>query len=293
MKRKRTKTENYQEDYLLNSLKYDPGFHGLQIHSFCHSLYAPQWQAHRDHPMPFLLVYMILSGEGRCTTSEGDYILEKPDFLSIADLNYQKDSIGAQKRKTPLERYFVLFHTNRMLHDVLLNLFPKGLPNFKPPHPLKMKRCFEDIRRVLQRSGQTDGNLLGAMGYRLLAEAASQMEDTVQETDPLTAARQYIENMFCDPALTRKQIASAVGINQAALGRLFRAQCNMTVNQYVISLRLKKARFLLDNTDLPVAEIAKESGFSYAYYFSRVFKARFGILPGKYRKGKSGGRMEG
>ena len=292
MKRKRSKTENYQEDYLLNSLAFDPLFHGLQIHSFCHSFYAPQWKANRDHPMPFLLVYMILSGQERCTTSDGDYILQNPDFLSITDLNYQRDSIGTQKRKQPLERYFVLFHTNRMLHDVLLNLFPKGLPNFKPLYPLKMKRCFEDIRRVLQRSGPTDGNLLGAMGYRLLAEAASQMENTVRKTDPLTMAQQYIENNFCDPALTRKQIASAVGINQATLGRLFRAQCHMTVNQYVISLRLKKARFLLDNTDLPIAEIAKECGFAYAYYFSRIFKARIGVLPGKYRNEKFGGRME-
>lgn len=283
MKRKRLNSEDYQEDYLLNSLDFDPLFPGLQIHSFCHSFYAPQLQISRDYTVPFLLVYMILSGSNRYTTADGDRILQNQDHFSITDMNYQSPGNFLEKREQTLERYFVLFHTNRMLHDVLLNLFPNGLPNFKPRDPARIKRCFEDIRRVLRRTGKTDENLLGAMGYQLLAEAASQLETVDPERAILTTAKRYIENHYCDPLLTRKEIAFVAKINEATLGRLFQENFHTTVNQYVISLRLKKAQFLLKNTVLPITEIAKQCGFTYAYYFSKVFKERMGILPGKYR----------
>ncbi len=283
MKRKRTRTIEYLEDYLLNSLEFDPHFPGLQIHSFCHSFYEPRRQTWSSGPSPYLLVSMILDGEDTCTTPDGDREVQKTDYFSVTDLNYRNASEVTHKREKTLERYFVLFHTNRTLHDLLLNFFPGGLPNFIPPCPAKLKSCFEDVRRVLRRSGKTDGNLLGAMGYRLLAEAANQEQTVHQEGDAMTLACRYIENHFCDPALTRGEIASAVGINQNALGNLFRTAAGSTVNQYVLSLRLKKAKSMLENTRLPVAEIAKACGFHYAYYFSRVFREHTGVLPREYR----------
>ena len=48
-------------------------------------------------------------------------------------------------------------------------------------------------------------------------------------------------------------------------------------------LRLEKAVHLLEQTDLPVETIAGQCGFSYAYYFARVFCQRYGLTPAKYR----------
>ena len=48
---------------------------------------------------------------------------------------------------------------------------------------------------------------------------------------------------------------------------------------------MKKAEFLLKETDEPIKEIAAKSGFSNVFYFSRMFRRFFGTTPGKLRRG--------
>ena len=62
IKSKRDKTADYQEDYLLNTSEYQPQLPGLRIHSFCHSRLNPHWTPLKSR-YPFIIVYMILSGE--------------------------------------------------------------------------------------------------------------------------------------------------------------------------------------------------------------------------------------
>ncbi|MGY0036667.1 helix-turn-helix transcriptional regulator [Pedobacter sp. NJ-S-72] len=52
--------------------------------------------------------------------------------------------------------------------------------------------------------------------------------------------------------------------------------------EYIRSYRLQKAKPLLLKSQLPVAEVAYEVGFSNPKYFSRYFKLEFGILPSAY-----------
>lgn len=54
--------------------------------------------------------------------------------------------------------------------------------------------------------------------------------------------------------------------------------------QYIINLRLEKAKELLSFSDLSVAEVAEQIGYDTPLYFSRQFKAHMGISPIKYRK---------
>ena len=57
--------------------------------------------------------------------------------------------------------------------------------------------------------------------------------------------------------------------------------------KHLIDVRMEHAALLLSNTARPsVAEAAKECGFSDVYYFSRLFKKRFGVPPATYRDGK-------
>jgi len=54
--------------------------------------------------------------------------------------------------------------------------------------------------------------------------------------------------------------------------------------QYIIRKRLEFARELLQETDLPVAEIAERSGFCDPFYFSRCFSRHYGRSPRKFRE---------
>ena len=55
-----------------------------------------------------------------------------------------------------------------------------------------------------------------------------------------------------------------------------------------MALRLKHARWMLENTTLSAARIASELGFSDSSHFCRSFKARYGLTPSDLRRNASG-----
>ena len=54
--------------------------------------------------------------------------------------------------------------------------------------------------------------------------------------------------------------------------------------KYLTSIRVKKARELLESTDYGVGEIGNIVGYDNPLYFSRIFKKQTGISPAEYRK---------
>ena len=58
----------------------------------------------------------------------------------------------------------------------------------------------------------------------------------------------------------------------------------MTVNEFINETRLEEAAKLTSLTDMTFYEISAAVGFSDQSYFSKVFSAKYGMPPGKYRK---------
>ncbi|MNC74786.1 HTH-type transcriptional activator Btr [compost metagenome] len=59
-------------------------------------------------------------------------------------------------------------------------------------------------------------------------------------------------------------------------------------NAYVAGYRLKKAKLLLANTDMKIAEIAEATGCLDPNYFATIFRQSEGMSPTEYRKSKNG-----
>ena len=83
--------------------------------------------------------------------------------------------------------------------------------------------------------------------------------------------------------LACKVIAEKSGLSRRQLERQFWQHLLTTPGQYYIALRLKNAHRLLQQTELPVTEIALQSGFESPEHFSRVYRRRFGRPPSKDR----------
>ena len=280
MRRRNEITADYQEKYLVNESQSDPDFPGISVHAFCHSFLKPSWKSNRE-ALPYIMVSMMLSGDSVYLNSDGDRIQHKRHYFAIDDLNLLYNNI--YKLHDTVERYFVLLRVNRFLRELLQCMFPAGMPQFMPSHPEKLKQCFEDIQRVMRRKGKTDDLRLGAMTFRLLCEAARQIPRHESKPVPLANALSYIDNRFCDPALSRQEIATASGISLVSLDRLFHDCLNTTVNHYITDYRMEKAKSLLAHTRQPIGDIAEQCGFSYRYYFAKVFRSKTGVTPLKYR----------
>lgn len=78
-------------------------------------------------------------------------------------------------------------------------------------------------------------------------------------------------------------LARAVGTTTRTLEHLFRRFEQATPNQYYLDLRLRQARKMIEESRLPIATVAYSTGFSSQSYFSKRFRAAFGIQPRQLR----------
>ncbi|MFE2423807.1 helix-turn-helix domain-containing protein [Streptomyces hokutonensis] len=101
------------------------------------------------------------------------------------------------------------------------------------------------------------------------------------------AARMFIEENFTDPTLRAADIASATGISERHLSRLF-AAAGTSVPAHILSRRLDTAYSMLTSgsaSGLRTSDVAARCGFTSLAYFSRTFHERFGITAGEVRAG--------
>ena len=94
---------------------------------------------------------------------------------------------------------------------------------------------------------------------------------------------EFIENNLQQPELNINLLAARFHLNRVSIYRWFKRELGTGPNQYILELRLQKARGLLAREDLSVKSIAFSSGFSDPLYFSRVFRQHTGVSPTEYR----------
>lgn len=85
-------------------------------------------------------------------------------------------------------------------------------------------------------------------------------------------------------AFSLNDIAREANLSPYYFVRVFKAETGKTPYEYLISLRIEKACFLLGGKDNNITEISYRCGFSNPSHFSSVFKKAMGVTPTKYRK---------
>jgi AraC-like DNA-binding protein len=76
-----------------------------------------------------------------------------------------------------------------------------------------------------------------------------------------------------------EKLCREIGVSERQLQRKLKAITNKSPNQLITSVRLHRAKELLNNSDFNIAEIAFKTGFSSPSYFSKCFKKEFGLSP--------------
>ena len=79
-------------------------------------------------------------------------------------------------------------------------------------------------------------------------------------------------------------IADQVELSQNYFCTLFKKNCGMTVNDFIVKVRIDKARYLLKNTNLKLYEISRQIGIPDANYLNILFKKTCHMTPSQYRR---------
>ena len=86
--------------------------------------------------------------------------------------------------------------------------------------------------------------------------------------------------------LTLEALASESGYSPIHFSRMFRAATGQTPHNYVLHLRVARARQLLQEPSVSLTEIALECGFSSHSHLTRVFHQFVGMTPSAYRRSR-------
>ena len=85
--------------------------------------------------------------------------------------------------------------------------------------------------------------------------------------------------------LERTDLARSVGLSTRQLERLFRKYLHRSPARYYVELRLERARRLLQQTNIPIIDVALACGFVSASHFSKCYRDFFGKTPRRERAG--------
>ncbi len=124
--------------------------------------------------------------------------------------------------------------------------------------------------------------------YDLLDYLSSPNE---QNADRLAFAMKYIKEHIQDPDLSNTKLARHIGISEVYLRKLFQARYHITPKQYILDIRIRKAKQCLVDTPFTIASISEECGFSSVYHFCHLFKQRTGKTPSQYAAENKNGQI--
>jgi AraC-like DNA-binding protein len=80
-----------------------------------------------------------------------------------------------------------------------------------------------------------------------------------------------------------KVLAQELKVSYSWFRHTFTAHTGLSPHQYLLELRLVRARSLLAETELSVKEIASQTGFEDELYFSRLFRQKLNLTPSQWR----------
>ena len=105
---------------------------------------------------------------------------------------------------------------------------------------------------------------------------------TITEDSEVSAALTYIRKRACQP-VNANDVLRQVSLSRSAFFPRFRKVVGRTIHQEILRIRMGRAKYLLTQTTLPLAQVSHLTGFDSPEYFGVAFKREIGQTPGQFR----------
>lgn len=115
---------------------------------------------------------------------------------------------------------------------------------------------------------------------QLALAAARQEREAIR---PIRTAKQYIQQHYASP-ITLEGVCAATGFSVSYFSAMFKKETGEGFAKYLTRVRIDRAKELLQQTGLPVADICAQVGYGDIKHFTQTFKKLTSLSPGQYRK---------
>lgn len=153
-----------------------------------------------------------------------------------------------------------------------------------------LKDFVHDVTGLLKGKSMMKESILFARHLLFMAEACELLlekyglpERNIKITESIIRVLYHIEELYMRPVFL-KDLAKMAGLSPSRFSEMFTKCMKKSPIQYLNDFRIKKAEYLLSNSNLSMEEIASKTGFSSMHYFCRMFKIKNGSPPALFRK---------
>lgn len=150
----------------------------------------------------------------------------------------------------------------------------------------ELESVWDDVQRICDLFLAGDGYSVAkaeALLQLLLIKAAETVDESALPLRMTEALDDYIRE-HAGEEISNTEVGAIFGYHPFYVSTVIKEKRGVTLRQYVIAYRLKLAKSMLAFTDKTVAEIAEETGFTDASYFTKSFKAALGETPKEWRQ---------
>ena len=222
-----------------------------------------------------------------CNKDEGNS-REYETSKKIIDALFQNNKIST---RGILNHYFTVDKINYLSPEELYRkvvelislisarLYDKGI-NIKE---IMEDNIYDNIKKIVSTQSVTQlidciENMLNILNNNLFIKLES-LEDKNEQFKSLLY---YIEKNL-DKRITLEELADKCFYSPQYFSKWFKSKTGLTFKEYHTHVRIKKAKELLERTNLKVYDISIMVGYDDYRYFSRIFKKLVGYSPGKYK----------
>lgn len=154
-----------------------------------------------------------------------------------------------------------------------------------------VRPLFRHLGWLMDRKGPHQAALLqSALRHLLVAFVSGELHTRAESSgdlpEPVARALRHVQARWNEgsvSAFTLAQLARAAHVSSGHLCRVFKQTLGCGPLQALRLIRVDRAATLLARTNLPVREIARQTGFENAFHFSRCFREAFRMPPREYR----------
>ena len=143
---------------------------------------------------------------------------------------------------------------------------------------IKIFKSFKTARHIRHLLVERTDEKSIILGAREMGEPTDEKTPSV-----ISEAKLYMSLHFTNPNLMLQDVAKAVSMSASRFSTVFSQQTGQTFTEYLIYLRLNKAKELLRTTNERSSQISREAGYNDSHYFSYIFKKNTGMTPSEYR----------
>lgn len=142
--------------------------------------------------------------------------------------------------------------------------------------------CISNMIQYIN-SNQNEYDISNELYSLLCAISKSyELKDESKKTDTIEKSKKFILSNY-DKSLSVDEMAAHVHMSVSFFSKVFKETTGFSPYDYLLSVRLDKAKELLQKTDEPVQNIAFKTGFNSTSNFIYFFKKEMGISPLKFR----------